>query len=154
MKLFCNEIVLRLLLLLLFIIIIYYYYECWVYTVVYIRLLCFYFYLHSLWFYCIITSRGEIATLCVDIFLFISHCKNYSALIGVDTATLLIEGNTFRTSLWTVKCCEYSCNCELNQAHRELQQGPGKHYRGAPSPPFCMSWDRGNVGRGVPSPSD
>ena len=30
----------------------------------------------------------------------------------------------------------------LAMARREPQRGPGKHYRGALSPPFCMSWDR------------
>ena len=45
------------------------------------------------------------------------------------------------------------------QARREPQRSPGKHYRGALSPPpHSVSWDRyaegGNVGRGVPSPSD
>ena len=32
-------------------------------------------------------------------------------------------------------------NC-LYEARREPQRGPGKHYRGALSPPFCMSRDR------------
>ena len=42
------------------------------------------------------------------------------------------------------------------QACREPQRGPGKYYRGALSPPHsvCLEIEAGNVGRGVPSPSD
>jgi len=45
---------------------------------------------------------------------------------------------------------QYSFNIKLTerkltnrwQARREPQRGPGKHYRGALSPLFCLSWDR------------
>jgi len=78
---------------------------------------------------------------------------------------LLLDGVELKTQqqngLTRVK---YQHSTDGNQARREPQRGPGKHYRGAlpPTPhSVCLEietpWRRqegGNVGRGVPSPSD
>ena len=68
----------------------------------------------------------------------------------------------FQFNATTLLCGKHNCSVrtlyELYQARREPQRGPRKHYRGVLSHPhsvcFEIGQEGGNVGRGVPSPSD
>ena len=57
-----------------------------------------------------------------------------------------------RSGRWHWMCCQSAASCDIDkQAHREPQRGPGKHYRGALSPPshsVCLDIETPKASRG------